>query len=63
MFYRAENAQNTEGTGLGLSIVKECVERHAGQIYVASELGKGTTFTVELPLVVNVSSNVQQANL
>jgi len=63
MFYRADNAQGVEGTGLGLSIVKECVERHAGQIYVASELGKGTTFTVELPLVVNVSSNVQQANL
>jgi signal transduction histidine kinase len=38
------------GTGLGLSIVKRAVERHAGQIQVETVPGKGTTFTVKIPL-------------
>jgi PAS domain S-box-containing protein len=52
MFYRADNALGIEGTGLGLSIVKECVERHAGRITVESLVSRGTTFTVELPLLI-----------
>jgi signal transduction histidine kinase/sensor domain CHASE-containing protein/DNA-binding response OmpR family regulator len=39
-----------EGTGLGLSLVKKMVEMHGGSVWVESELGKGTTFTFELPL-------------
>ena len=39
------------GLGLGLSVVKAFVELHGGQIRVESELGQGTTFTMELPLV------------
>ena len=49
-FYRADAARAVEGAGLGLNIVKECVERHQGQVGVTSVLEKGTIFTVRLPL-------------
>ncbi len=50
-FYRAENAIEMEkdGTGLGLSIVRQIVAAHGGDIWVDSELGKGTRFTILLP--------------
>lgn len=51
-FYRAEAvADSHRGTGLGLSIVKSVVERHQGRVWVESELGKGSTFSVVLPII------------
>src|SRR5207237_1666430 len=50
-FYRAANVDKIKGTGLGLSIVKKCVDLHRGEIFVDSQVGLGTTFTVTLPLI------------
>ena len=52
-FYRADSSRsrNTGGTGLGLSIVKHVVQRHGGELKVASEVGKGSMFTLTLPTV------------
>ena len=39
-----------EGTGLGLDIVRKIIEKHGGEIFVTSEVGRGSTFTVSLPI-------------
>lgn len=51
-FYRVENllTRQTEGSGLGLALAKRIVEAHGGRISLKSELGKGSCFTVHLPL-------------
>jgi signal transduction histidine kinase len=52
LFYRGQNAGAIAGTGLGLAVVKKCVELHQGTISIDSEVEKGTTFTIEIPLTV-----------
>ncbi len=51
-FHRARNVEHIAGTGLGLAIVKQAVDLHNGAVSVASEMGKGTRFTVNLPTLV-----------
>lgn len=49
-FRNPEQTPNIHGSGLGLFICKQIVEAHQGQIYVTSEVGKGTIFHIKLPL-------------
>ncbi len=51
-FYRVDNRDNREigGTGIGLALVKSLVEAHEGTVTVESEPGRGSTFTLILPL-------------
>ncbi len=56
-FYRADFSRSgtRSGSGLGLAIAKAMIERHHGTISVRSELGKGTTFMVTLPIAQNMA--------
>jgi signal transduction histidine kinase len=48
-YYRAVKNQGIAGIGLGLAISKKIVEAHGGQISIISQVGKGSTFRVEIP--------------
>ncbi|WP_158850853.1 response regulator [Algibacter sp. L1A34] len=50
LFYRAKKTSNKIGMGIGLAFVKELVSLHKGEINVKSKKGKGSTFTIVLPL-------------
>ncbi|RRD94095.1 sensor histidine kinase [Clostridiales bacterium COT073_COT-073] len=52
VFYRADLSRSKDigGSGLGLSIAKQLVEAHHGEISAQSDLGKGTTMTIKLPI-------------
>jgi len=61
-FYRIDSSRSREsgGTGLGLAIVKHVMQRHAGELDVESEPGKGSTFRLVLPAVrVRISESPQ----
>jgi two-component system, OmpR family, phosphate regulon sensor histidine kinase PhoR len=52
-FYRVDVGQSRAegGTGLGLALVKHILNRHRGRLTIESEIGKGATFTVQMPLI------------
>ncbi len=62
-FFRAKNADSGQypGTGLGLSIVQQVVNRHNGFIHVTSEIGKGTTFIIDIPEYLSSEEKLIQA--
>ena len=49
-FYRSRFSKDKQGVGLGLPLAKALIEAHGGTIEVDSELGKGTTFTINFPV-------------
>ena len=60
-FHRVEGARgrSIEGSGIGLALVLELVKLHGGAIDVQSEVGKGSSFTIRLPLAVSASLPVE----
>lgn len=50
-FYQGDSSHTSEGNGLGLTLAKKIIDLHEGKISVSSREGKGTTFTVVLPLL------------
>jgi light-regulated signal transduction histidine kinase (bacteriophytochrome) len=49
VFKRLHSKDQYEGSGIGLAICKKIVDRHGGNIYISSEKGKGSTFSISLP--------------
>ena len=51
-FYKVDKSRDRSlgGNGLGLSMVRKIVELHGGKVTLESEIGKGSTFTVSLPV-------------
>jgi signal transduction histidine kinase len=58
LFKKFYSTKGSKGTGLGMVVTRKIVEEHGGKITVASRLGEGTTFSVEIPLEPAQSQNI-----
>ncbi|MBN9392900.1 MAG: HAMP domain-containing histidine kinase [Chloroflexi bacterium] len=61
-FKRGANVRNIQGTGLGLAIVKKYVELYGGSIKVKSDVNRGSTFSVNLPLTQSATKQFHFSN-
>ena len=61
-FYRVDTGRSRDkgGTGLGLAIVKHIINRHRGRLQIVSAPGKGSTFSVHLPVEVDTTTSTPQ---
>lgn len=59
-YYQSSNNTIEGGTGIGLHLVSELVHMHGGKISVESQLGKGSTFTIELPIQANETVAIEK---
>ena len=50
MFQRLKEKSDEQGSGIGLAICKKIVDQHGGTIKLESQVGIGTTFTIQIPL-------------
>lgn len=57
-----EGTQNEKGSGIGLRLCKELAERHGGEISVESELGKGSIFTLSIPISQDSEQEIRQSD-
>jgi PAS domain S-box-containing protein len=61
-FFRGRNATNIQGTGLGLHIVKRYLDLLGGEVFLKSELGKGTTITFTIPVKYSANGENNSGN-
>ena len=59
-FYRSGNSQMETGTGIGLSLVRQYARMHSGDIRVTSQVGRGSTFHLEIPTNLNETEVSEQ---
>ena len=62
-FYTNQKGEKNETNGIGLSLTKELIELHHGQISVQSELNKGTTFSITIPIDKNSYNQSELENI
>ena len=59
--YRAEPSRSKPGLGLGLSLVKAIITAHRGTVSVQSEIGRGSAFTIALPIAASSAENAERS--